>query len=480
MKNDTNTKGMKLLLAAYKTVMREDRVGAMMKRAIAAAEQGDINAAIEILKAMEDANPMHIDPAVMLGILLLHEKSQQFPAMVYFQKAVVQEPNTLSLWHLACDKLRGGKTIEAISFLNVAAECQPVDSYAILTLAWVLRLLGKLDDARAIINDKLLKSKQMCICPTLELLLDFQEIPLNSDAINLLFGKYARCTINLGCLVRDKGYAEKLLSTILGDPDKVQIAQEMGEQSSNCIHLDNPALDSYKYRYGQQVIKHYARAFLKEILLPEITRIFTRNNMLKTRAKKDHLYADMVAVPAGEYTIGSKKCFVPAFRIDKYPVTNQQWREFRPDHTFSKGLENHPVTNVDFVQATMYARWKGKRLPSEREWEAAARGPEAFRFPWGQTPDPRRANCADNKLRRTTPVTQYPRGASPFGCMDMLGNASEWVDDWDLGKDNSLANRVVKGGGFGLRAADLACWLRSPFPPLTKRPDIGFRCAMDL
>ncbi len=91
----------------------------------------------------------------------------------------------------------------------------------------------------------------------------------------------------------------------------------------------------------------------------------------------------MVFVPADSYIVGTdqpniknpkRKCTVPAFFIDRYPVTNGRWREFRPDHRYPKELETHPVTNIHFIDAVLYARWRGKRLLTEVEWEAAARG----------------------------------------------------------------------------------------------------------
>ena len=487
-----NRKGIELVIAACETVIKGDRVATMMRRAIEAAEQGDIDAAIGLLKAATDINPMHLDPAVMLGVLLLHDKSQQIPAMACFNKAITQDPNNaLPLWYLSCDKLRCGRTTEAVTFLNTAAECQPVDSYAVLTLAWVLRMLGNLSAAKAMVESKLLANQVRYICPTLELLLEFQEIELNYEIIGDLFGKNTSCIIDLGCVADSKGHDERLLSAILCNSDQRLISNNMPGQDPGCIHVDNQAIDSYKHRYGEQVVKRYAGTFLKEIFVPEIKRLFSKNNLRKQRSPKGHkqLYTDMVLVPAGQYTVGcnlqplqhpERKCVIPTFLIDKYPVTNRQWCEFQPNHPFPKEFENNPVTNVDFIQATMYARWKGKRLPTEVEWEAAARGPQAFRYPWGQTPEQRRANCADRNLRRTTAVTQHPQGAAPCGALDMLGNTLEWVDDWGPSMNGQLGTRVVKGGSFSLRMADLACWLRSFFSPITKGPNLGFRCAKDL
>ena len=170
---------------------------------------------------------------------------------------------------------------------------------------------------------------------------------------------------------------------------------------------------------------------------------------------------------------------MPAFFLDRYPVTNSQWREFRPGHQYPKEMENHPMVNVSFLEATMYARWKGKRLPTETEWEAAARGPQGRIYPWGQMPDPQRANCAEHKLKTTTPVTQFPTGVSNCGARDMMGNVQEWVDEWGSALDNA-STRVTKGGGRGITAPKLQCWLRTFALPITKNINIGFRCAKNV
>lgn len=158
-----------------------------------------------------------------------------------------------------------------------------------------------------------------------------------------------------------------------------------------------------------------------------------------------------ILIPAGEFIMGvddgradpqdrpRHKVTLPAYRIDKYPVTNAQYARFvaatghRPPLHWSKGkiprgLEMHPVTMISWFDAKAYAEWAGKRLPTEQEWERAARGVDGRRWPWGNKMDPTRLNTY-YQVGSTSKVGAYPTGASPEGLLDMAGNVSEWVAD---------------------------------------------------
>ena len=171
--------------------------------------------------------------------------------------------------------------------------------------------------------------------------------------------------------------------------------------------------------------------------------------------------------------------------IGEYPVTNRQFREWRPAFDYPTGGDHLPVTNISFLEATRYARWAGGRLPTEAEWEAAARGENGLPFPWGPSLDPSRLHCAPvraHKPRRSptpTPVTQFPKGASPCGAQDMLGNACEWVDTWGPLQGGQTVNRVFKGGGWPQPAQKLRTWTRGMGSPIQKGVIIGFRIAKD-
>jgi iron(II)-dependent oxidoreductase len=157
----------------------------------------------------------------------------------------------------------------------------------------------------------------------------------------------------------------------------------------------------------------------------------------------------MVQIPAGPFIMGTDsersdpqdrpqhKVDLPVYWMDKYLVTNAQYARFvaatghRPplnwkDGRIPKGEEMRPVTMVSWYDAGAYAKWEGKRIPTEEEWEKAARGTDGRRWPWGDKMEPKRLNTYYN-VGSSTDVTAYPNGASPYGLLDMAGNVAEWT-----------------------------------------------------
>ncbi|MCS6912884.1 MAG: formylglycine-generating enzyme family protein [Myxococcales bacterium] len=228
---------------------------------------------------------------------------------------------------------------------------------------------------------------------------------------------------------------------------------------------------------------------------------------------------DMVAVPAGPFLRGDdrgdpderpqRRMHLESFYIDRTEVTRAAYarcvfaRRCRPPRG-GAGAGNLPVVGVSWHDAVAYCAFVGKRLPTEAEWEKAARGPHGRRYPWGETMSCRLANvgnfqgdgrCAgQGPPGRPVPPGSYPQGASPYGALDMAGNVWEWVADryaprpaagassgashpGGAGPDGGGGLGVVRGGGccsiFGLpRASD-----RLALPTTYHDIDIGFRCA---
>ncbi len=208
----------------------------------------------------------------------------------------------------------------------------------------------------------------------------------------------------------------------------------------------------------------------------------------------------MILIPAGEFLFGVEKIAMnmrdqippetltlPAFHIDAHEVTNGQYAQFVeatghtvPDHWADgkppEGKEDHPVVMVTYPDASAYCEWSGKRLPTEMEWEKAARCTDGREFPWGSLIGSARCNCHELKVNGTTPVHRFPKGQSPYGVWDMVGNVWEWTSDW---YDNGKSLRVVRGGSFNLSSNNIRCTVRYGIASERKRPYCGFRCVRD-
>jgi formylglycine-generating enzyme required for sulfatase activity len=236
---------------------------------------------------------------------------------------------------------------------------------------------------------------------------------------------------------------------------------------------------------------------------------------------------DMVTVAAGPFTMGSDtgpaderpahQVTVAAYSIDRLPVTNAQFAEFldaagthnkdgerlydfddsdarihRHGTRWSAdaGFANHPAVEPTWAGARDYCAWRGKRLPTEAEWEKAARGVDARKYPWGNMlPDRTRAQFAA-RFNETAPADAFPAGASPYGAIDMAGNTWEWVAsayrpypyDAADGREDQKAGPVrgTRGGGHDSPAEEITTTQRGrnlSRNPAAGHHNIGFRCA---
>ncbi len=227
---------------------------------------------------------------------------------------------------------------------------------------------------------------------------------------------------------------------------------------------------------------------------------------------------EMMLIPAGEFIMGTDqrlpdegpmhKVTLPAYSIDKFEVTNLQYKKFidaterkSPGHfknrTFPPGKADHPVTFVTWFDAEAYCQWAEKRLPTDAEWEKAARGTDGRMFPWGDALEMQRANTPMRWAQLgafgdTSPVGAFAEGVSPYGLYDMAGNVWEWTASWyqaypgNKTPSESYGERykVLKGGSwwdcsFYQCGISAPVFNRSFFARKTANDTFGFRCARD-
>lgn len=214
----------------------------------------------------------------------------------------------------------------------------------------------------------------------------------------------------------------------------------------------------------------------------------------------------MVEVPVGDFIYQDGKAVIEEpYLIDVYPVTIQQYEKFIDGDGYknndywsgprqiwlrTEGLTepqlwtderfnqpDHPVVGVSYYEAEAYAKWAGKRLPTEKEWERAARGTDGREYPWGDQFDQERCNTAESSHGMTTPVTRYPNDVSPVGCYDLAGNVWEWTASRSEVGEQLW---VLRGGSWDDNQSFARCTNRNWFFPGDGDGYCSFRCAKDI
>jgi formylglycine-generating enzyme required for sulfatase activity len=359
-------------------------------------------------------------------------------------------------------------------------------------------------------------------------------IPVKIDAFDPAWLN-SRREGNVGCVAA----FERFLSAQLQGPiltfkanssfaDRVVITGENPTyRSKEYIYPISGASVDYKTLFGKSVEKIVIRLFTGTELVDEVV-INPGSGLPVLISKKDScgpaasIPEGMVKVPAGKFRFYTKRdpntldpfiafpdysdtvtTEMPGLYIDKYPVTNQQFLEFirkssyLPKDTtnflkhWSKGnpakeIENLPVTYINLADARAYAQWAGKRLPSEQEWQYAAQGTDLRKYPWGNVMDSTKCN---HNLNYPTPVNNFPKGASPFGVNDLVGNV--WQMTNDVYDNGSYYFNIIRGGSYyhptqsiwyvtgGPLPADHPEMLLLISPGLDRNSTVGFRCVKD-
>ncbi|MDX8391046.1 MAG: SUMF1/EgtB/PvdO family nonheme iron enzyme [Mariprofundaceae bacterium] len=316
----------------------------------------------------------------------------------------------------------------------------------------------------------------------------------------------------------------------------VCITAAMVGGSLHVMELGSMRMDEMrgKAAYDVRDMHEHIRSAGEEISLQANNEHYGAAMQTYSRSEAQRLLTDeqwrdvnwMINIAAGIFIMGSDdtrtnaqnrpahRVRTKAYRIDKYPVTEAQYavfvaaEKYRPPLSWKNGkipreTELHPVTMVSWYNGRDYCAWAGKRLPTEAEWEKAARGTDARRWPWGSQMVAGNLNTY-YKVGHTTPVNQYAQGASPYGVMDMAGNVQEWVadefspyagttasdtvfqakeidSDYHRGSDEKerLVYFVMRGGSWKSDPFSTYSFHRNYSLPNYASNFFGFRCASD-
>lgn len=260
---------------------------------------------------------------------------------------------------------------------------------------------------------------------------------------------------------------ESILDTVMrtfeftANPNTIALINELGDQGF--VFLND---------FSQRVIRVVEKRFTKNMSHVPAGKFLAGTHKSSVENIIDGLEPDKkppISFFDGQYP--QREIEIADFYIDKYMVTNSEYKEFKKDHRFDLGKENHPAVGVSYFDALAYAQWLGKDLPTEYEWEKASRGLDGRDFPWGNEWMPKNCNTSISGYEGTTPVGNFPDGISPYGCFDMSGNVWEWTSTAETN-----GHMVLRGGSWSRYGILPWCWYRFSYKPDQGYPNVGFRC----
>lgn len=299
-----------------------------------------------------------------------------------------------------------------------------------------------------------------------------------------------------------KGNRQKLIELQNAAMGKIEETGE-GEEKKKAIQIDDRLK---KILQKGETFPDDPWLIDRFVHLTESTKISVAEKEVVAGYTQTFQSGDMVKIPRGKFLYGEEKLEKEIgydYFIDVFPVTNRQYQEFIRDlkdhevpfrsegwaqpynwdkvsRTFPEGMEDHPVVLVSYEDAVAYCKWRSEkegkeyRLPTEEEWEKAARGSDGREYPWGDEFDKNKCNTAESGIQKTTPVTAYPQGASPYKCREMAGNVWDWTDSWY--DETEKKAKVLRGGSWLDTHGVASCVYRNYNFPNLRYYIVGFRC----